>query len=129
MVAKYGAANGFGWALGDVVALQIVDVPTSPSRQRAFNSVSLTVGSIVATFALIEVLIIFMVRRQVTRPLLLLSDAARSLSLGKPLPSPDTPMPTEFDDVRAGLARLSNSVAVARELTQHGGTPPDGARS
>ena len=50
-------------------------------------------------------------------------------SLGKPLPSPETPMPTEFDDVRAGLARLSNSVAVARELTQHGETPSDEARS
>jgi HAMP domain-containing protein len=118
MVAKYGAANGFGWALGDVVALQIVDVPTSPSRQKAFNSVYITVGSIVATFALIEVLLIFMIRRQITRPLLVLSDTARALSLGKPPPASETSMPTEFDEVRAGLARLSNSVAVARELTE-----------
>jgi HAMP domain-containing protein len=118
MIAKYGAANGFGWALGDVVALQIVDVPTAPSRQKAFNSVYITVGSIVATFALIEVLIIFMIRRQITRPLRVLSDTARALSLGEPPPSPEISMPTEFDEVRAGLARLSNSIAVARELTE-----------
>jgi hypothetical protein len=129
MIAKYGSANGFGWALGDVVALQIVDVPTSPSRQKAFNSVSLTVGSIVATFALIEVLIIFMVRRQITRPLLVLSETARALSLGKPPPLPETSMPTEFDEVRAGLVRLSNSVAVARELSQHGQPTSDKAPS
>jgi HAMP domain-containing protein len=129
MIAKYGAANGFGWALGDVVALQIVDVPTSPSRQKAFNSVYITVGSIVATFALIEVLIIFMIRRQITRPLLVLSDTARALSLGKPPPSPETSMPTEFDEVRAGLARLSNSVAVARELTEHREAASDKAPS
>ena len=117
MVVKYGAANGFGWVLGDVVALQIVDVPTSPSRQKAINSVTITVGSIVATFALIEVLLIFMIRRQITRPLLALSDMARSLSLGKAvLPLPEVSMPTEFDEVRLGLIRLSNSLTVAREL-------------
>lgn len=129
MIAKYGAANGFGWSLGDVVALQIVDVPTLPSRQKAFNSVYITVGSIVATFALIEVLIIFMIRRQITRPLRVLSDTARALSLGKPPPVLGTSMPTEFDEVRAGLARLSNSVAVARELTERREAASDKAPS
>jgi HAMP domain-containing protein len=83
----------------------------------------------VATFALIEVLIIFMVRRQITRPLLVLSDTARALSLGKPPPSPGTPMPAEFDEVRTALARLSNSVAVARELTEHRESDSDKAPS
>jgi hypothetical protein len=116
MIAKYGAANGFGWTMGDVIALQIVDVPTAPSRQNAFNSVTVTVGSIVATFALIEVLLIFMIRRQITRPLLALSATARALSFGEAVPAPEVPMPTEFDEVRLGLTRLSNSLAVAREL-------------
>jgi protein-histidine pros-kinase len=129
MIAKYGAANGFGWVLGDVVALQIVDVPTSPSRQKAFNSVYITVGSIVATFALIEVLIIFMIRRQVTHPLRVLSDTALALSLGKPPPAPGPSLPTEFDETRAALVRLSNSVAVARELTERREAPSDQAPS
>jgi hypothetical protein len=125
MIAKYGAANGFGWILGDVVALQIVDVPTLPSRQRAFNSVTVTVGSIVATFALIEVLLIFVIRRQITRPLVTLSDTARALSFGKAVPAPEIPMPTEFDEVRLGLTRLSNSLAVARELSDGPDASPD----
>jgi hypothetical protein len=116
MIAKYGSANGFGWILGDVVALQIVDVPTAPSRQKALSSVTVTVGSIIATFALIEVLLVFLIRREVTRPLLALSQLAQAVSLGKSPSALERPMPSEFEEARAGIMRLSNSVAVARKL-------------
>jgi HAMP domain-containing protein len=118
MIAKYGSANGFGWTLGDVVALQIVDIPTAPSRQKALSSVTVTVGSIIATFALIEVLLVFMIRRQVTRPLLALSKLAHAVSLGKSPSGLERPMPSEFEEARAGIMRLSNSVAVARKLAE-----------
>jgi protein-histidine pros-kinase len=127
MLTKYGAGNGFGWQPGDIVALQIVEVPTAPSRQKAFNSVTVTVGSIAATFALIQVLLSFLIRQQITRPLAVLSRTARALSLGQGVPEADeVPLPREFDEVRDGLKRLSNSVALARELGGADGAGPEG---
>lgn len=127
MLTKYGAGNGFGWQPGDIVALQIVEVPTAPSRQKAFNSVTVTVGSIAATFALIQVLLSFLIRQQITRPLAVLSRTARALSLGHGVPEADeVALPREFDEVRDGLKRLSNSVALARELGGADGAGPEG---
>ncbi|GAC1302088.1 MAG: DUF3365 domain-containing protein [Steroidobacteraceae bacterium] len=117
MLAKYGSTSGFGWKLGDVTALQIVDVPTAPSRRKAFDSVTVTVGSIAATFALIQVLLSFIIRSQIVRPLALLKETARALSMGSGPADPDgPPLPREFDEVRQALGRLSNSLTIARSM-------------
>lgn len=81
MLAKYGSVNGFGWKLGDVVGMQLVEVPTAPTRANIFNSVLVTVGSLACIFVLSAVVFLFLLRRYVTHPLDLLTRAAHESSV------------------------------------------------
>lgn len=76
MRAKYGSVNGFGWKMGDVVGLQLVEVPTAPTRTKTFNSVLVTVGSLTCIFVLSAVVFLLLLRHYVTRPLDMLTRAA-----------------------------------------------------
>jgi acid phosphatase family membrane protein YuiD len=38
LVKRYGANNGFGWALGDVVGAQIVSIPAQVAKDRAMTA-------------------------------------------------------------------------------------------
>jgi HAMP domain-containing protein len=76
---------------------------------------------------LIQVLLSFLIRQQITRPLGVLSRTARALSLGQSVSQADqVALPREFDEVRDGLNRLANSVALARELGGADRTSPEG---
>ncbi len=81
MVAKYGPVNGFGWKMGDVVGLQIVEVPVEPSRIKTINSVLVTVGSLSCIFVLSGVVFLYLLRRYVSRPLENLTRVAHESSM------------------------------------------------
>jgi protein-histidine pros-kinase len=82
MVDRYGAANGFGWKLNDIVTAQIVSVPTQLAVQRArgvFWTFMISLGAVFAAFIIaINALLIFLVVRPVNQ----LSSMASSMSLG-----------------------------------------------
>ena len=82
MVERYGAANGFGWKLNDIVTAQIVSVPMQVAVQRANGvfwtfMISLTVVFLVGIVA-INLLLLFLVIRPVNQ----LSTMASDVSLG-----------------------------------------------
>ena len=126
MVTKYGPANGFGWKLGDVAALQIVEVPTAASRRKAFDAVTVTVGCIAASFALIQVLLIVFIRKQLLGPLASLSARARALSFGQHDPGvAGRPLPREFGELNESLTRLRNSLSISAALGPAGDPSTD----
>ncbi|GAA0762747.1 DUF3365 domain-containing protein [Ideonella azotifigens] len=81
MVAQYGPVNGFGWKLGEVVALQVVEVPSKPAHDKALRSVLVTVGSLACVFVLSAAVFLLLLRRHVTYPLERLTQAAHSISV------------------------------------------------
>ncbi len=85
MVAKYGPVNGFGWKLGDVVGLQLVEVPTEPTRIKTIHSVLVTVGSLSCIFVLSGVVFLHLLKRYVTQPLESLTSVAHASSTEYPL--------------------------------------------
>jgi len=124
MLAKYGMANGFGWKMGEVVALQVVEVPTAPAREKAFNSVQVTIGSLSCVFVLSAAIFLLLLRRHVTHPLELLTRSAHANSLNST--ASDTRLPIavggQFDELNQAIVRLRASVDRALHLFER--VPP-----
>lgn len=80
MVARYGATNGFGWKLNEVIAAQIVYVPAGEVLQAAVRTFSVAAGAMIATLALVLVLVNFLLRRDIIQPIGTLGVLARKLS-------------------------------------------------
>jgi HAMP domain-containing protein len=111
MLAKYGTNNGFGWQMGDVVALQVVEVPTAPAEHKAFNSVLVTVGSLSCVFVLSATVFLMLLRRYVTRPLEALTRVAHASSLDQVNQAqPFQATGGQFSELHAAIVRLKASV-------------------
>ncbi|MDD2882515.1 MAG: DUF3365 domain-containing protein [Rhodoferax sp.] len=127
MVAKYGPVNGFGWKMGDVVGLQLMEVPTAPAREKAFNSVLVTIGSLTCVFVLSAAVFLLLLRRHVTDPLEMLTRVAHAASLDERGGSASLAMVGgQFGDLQQAIVRLRTSVDRAMRLFERG---PDPARA
>ncbi|PZP28720.1 MAG: hypothetical protein DI603_18755 [Roseateles depolymerans] len=128
MLAKYGSGHGFGWQLGDVVAMQLVEVPTAPARARAWNSVLVTVGSLSCVFVLSAAVFLLLLRRHVTHPLEALTRSAHLESLhSEPQGGDVANVGGQFGELQAAILRLKFSLDRALRLFE--GKPRDADRS
>ncbi len=117
MLAKYGSAHGFGWRLGEAVALQLVEVPTGPARQKAWSSVLVTVGSLACVFVLSAAVFLLLLRRHVTHPLEALTRAAHLESLHSESQGGQLPgVGGQFGELQAAIQRLKLSLDRALRL-------------
>jgi HAMP domain-containing protein len=78
----YGAANGFGWKLNDVVAIQVVSVPLQVALERANNTLKLTLGGLAVVFAVVMVLLNILLTTLIVRPVRRMSLIADEISTG-----------------------------------------------
>lgn len=112
MIAQYGTGGGFNWKLGDIIGLQIVEVPQKPILTRAFNGVITTVGSLSCVFVLTSAIFLLLLRRYVTRPLKSITQSAQSLSLGGAAPGAESGLQLDgqFHDLHRSITRLKTSL-------------------
>ena len=82
MLDQYGAANGFGWKMQEVIGAQIVSVPMAVPIERANKTFTAFMGSLavvlVAIFVLLNLMLYTMVIRRITN----LAGIADQVSLG-----------------------------------------------
>ncbi|MDR3441001.1 DUF3365 domain-containing protein [Telmatospirillum sp.] len=117
MVEQYGAGNGFGWEMNDVIGVQIVEVPVLPTRAKATNSVLVTVGSMTCVFVLSLTIFLLLLRRYVTRPLSAITRSTYLSSVGGDgVISPETPLNGQFQDLGQAVHRLKVSLNEALRL-------------
>jgi protein-histidine pros-kinase len=83
MVAKYSAGHGFDWKLGDVIGVQIVEVPVQAAKSKALHSFLVTIGALASVFILTLTIFLLLLRRYVTHPLEAITRATHSTSLGQ----------------------------------------------
>ncbi len=119
MLAKYGRNNGFGWQPNEIVAAQVVSVPTAlpvSIANRAFRTLMLSTALtfaalILATNVVLLVLIIRPVRR--------LASMANQISTGQLV---QTELPVrgkdEISELTASFNRLVTSLAKALRLLE-----------
>jgi HAMP domain-containing protein len=105
MIKLYGADHGFGWKVGDAIAVQLVSVPMAiPLKiaDQAFKSLMLSLGGIVLLTLIVLDLVVTLV---VIRPVSRLSNMADRISTGD-LDVPEITV-TGSDEI-ADLARSFN---------------------
>jgi HAMP domain-containing protein len=117
MVDKYGPANGFGWQLNEVVGAQVVSVPMTLPLQRAEENFRLFVGSLVAVFVVVGIVLNLMIWFVVVRPVTRLSALADRVSQGD-LNAPEfTPgSKDEIGVLAESFSRMRASVVQAMKM-------------
>jgi|SRR5215469_4856638 len=117
MLAIYGDANGFGWKMGDLVAAQIVSVPTQLPRQRAHTVYVAFMSSLAAIFVVGLIAINALLYFSVVRPVNRLSELASKVSLGQ-LEASDFEMrgKDEIAELSRSFARMKKSLVEAMKL-------------
>lgn len=80
LIATYGDQGGFGWTLGQTVAIQIIYVPAEEVFNAAWRTFTLVMSVFVIIFALIILLINMLLRRYVIEPVKVLGGLARKIS-------------------------------------------------
>lgn len=83
MVALYGPQNGFGWKQGEVVAAQVVSIPLAVPLARAYQALLWFMLALAATFIVTVIIVDFLLRALVTKPVAEISEMADKVSMGQ----------------------------------------------
>ncbi|MBK8026277.1 MAG: DUF3365 domain-containing protein [Chloroflexi bacterium] len=102
LINTYGSANGFGWQLGEVVAIRMLYVPAEEVFSQRQQALGLVMGILVVVFVVVVVAINVVLRRTVVRPVIQIARLANLIITDRlTLDSP------EVDTVRT-IARRSD---------------------
>ena len=116
MVTHYGN-NGFGWKMGDVIGMQLVEVPVAGSNAQALKGLLVTLGSLSCVLVLTFSIFLLLLRRYVTHPLEAIIRNTRQTSLGgDELPRGTTALNGQFRDLEQSIKRLRLSLDEALRL-------------
>jgi protein-histidine pros-kinase len=83
LIKTYGSEGGFGWKHNEVIGAQVVSVPMNVPIQRAKTTFYASLGSLVAIFFVMFVILNIMLDRFVIKPIVRMSAAADAISVGK----------------------------------------------
>lgn len=112
----YGSENGFGWKLNEIVAAQIISVPS----EEVFSSARTTwlgiMASLTILFAIIVIVINFLIKKTVIQRIRRIENIAQRVSTGD--------MSVEFDDnnndeiggLAAAFNRMKYSLTIAMDM-------------
>jgi methyl-accepting chemotaxis protein len=82
MIRVYGAANGFGWKLHDIIGAQVVSVPMAVPIRNANRAFYTFMGSLAAVFALVFVVLNVMLNRMIVQPISRMAMVSEQISTG-----------------------------------------------
>ncbi|PSB18554.1 DUF3365 domain-containing protein [Phormidesmis priestleyi ULC007] len=80
-IASYGSENGFGWKLNEVLGSQIIYVPASKVFDDANRASFLIISIFVGIFALVILLINYLLKRNVLQPIKPMAQLAQKISM------------------------------------------------
>jgi HAMP domain-containing protein len=82
LIARYGPDHGFGWQMNEIVGAQIVAVPTALPQEKARHLLVTFIGSLVAVFVALFLVLNWLLQRLVVKPVRDVAAAARRVSQG-----------------------------------------------
>lgn len=117
MLAVYGNSNGFGWDMNETIGAQIVSIPMSVPLERAWNIFLVFMGTLVAVFLVIAILLNVMLQMVVIRPVLRISEMASAVSLGNmDIPEYERKGNDEIASLSASFNRMRRSLESAMRM-------------
>jgi HAMP domain-containing protein len=118
-VQLYGPANGFGWNDGEVVAAQIVSVPSSLPGQMADRAFRWTLGMLLVVGLVTLVILDTVLYLTVIRPVATFAGRADEISKGQ-LDVPELPVKgkDEISMLAAAFNRMHRSMSTAMKMLE-----------
>jgi HAMP domain-containing protein/type II secretory pathway pseudopilin PulG len=115
-LATYGSNNGFGWQLNEIVASQIISVPSEDIFDSAQKTWSLVMGIVIAVFAIILFIINFLIKKSVIQRIKSIEKIAQKVSTGDMNTNFDEDSQDEIGSLAAAFNRMKSSLEIAMKL-------------
>ncbi|OLP19084.1 histidine kinase [Leptolyngbya sp. 'hensonii'] len=115
-LASYGSSNGFGWKLNEIVGAQIISVPASDVIGNARQAFLFFMGVIAAAFALVLLVINFLLRRAVIHPLNQIAQVANEVSMGNMDAEFERQSADEIGKLATAFNRMKTSLVMAMNM-------------
>ena len=119
MLALYGSQNGFGWKPGEIVAAQVVSIPMAVPLSRAYQALLWFMLALAGTFIVTIIIVDFLLRALVTKPVAEISEMANKVSMGQ-LDAPEYVRDTrdEIGSLSASFNRMRRSLQNAMAMLE-----------
>ena len=119
MLALYGSQNGFGWKPGETVAAQVVSIPMAVPLSRAYQALLWFMLALAGTFVVTIIIVDFLLRALVTKPVAEISEMANKVSMGQ-LDAPEYVRDTrdEIGSLSASFNRMRRSLQNAMTMLE-----------
>ena len=118
MIEYYGDQNGFGWQQGEIVGAQMISVPASTVINKANRTTLLVLGIVTAIFALIIILINYLLSSQVVNPLRRMAKIAEDVSRGNMGAEFEQASEDEVGSIAQAFTRMKRSLMMAMDRLQ-----------
>ncbi|MEL6460738.1 MAG: DUF3365 domain-containing protein [Cyanobacteria bacterium J06621_15] len=115
-IATYGAENGFGWKLNEILGSQIVYVPAENILANARNSFFLITGVVTMIFAVVIILINLLLKSTVLQRIKTIASVAEQVSVGNMNASFGKQNQDEIGDLAEAFNRMKYSLEIAMNM-------------
>lgn len=120
-LTTYGTKNGFGWNLNEIVAAQIISVPSKEIFNHAQKSWSLIMGLLIAIFTVVLLLINFLIKKTVIQRIKNIEKIAQRVSTGDMAVDFDESAKDEIGGLAAAFNRMKSSLKIAMDMLNQQG--------
>ncbi len=117
MIDLYGANNGFGWKLNEVIGAQIVSVPMSVPNAQARKTFTQVMAALAGVFVVMMVLLNMLLQFVIIKPVRAIAAQATEVSLGN-MDAPEVPVSgsDEISALAEAFNRMRRSLANALKM-------------
>lgn len=115
-LATYGNSGGMGWKLNQINTTQIISVPAEEVFANAHQTFSLVMIMLSAIFALIVLLINFLIKKTIIQRIKRISKIAQQVSNGEMSASFEETSKDEIGGLSAAFNRMKSSLEIAISL-------------
>lgn len=116
LLATYGTENGFGWKLNEIVAAQVISVPSEDVFANANRTWNLIMGLLVAIFAIVVLLINYLINKTVIKRIRKIEKVAQQVSTGDMTADFAEKSHDEIGGLAAAFNRMKSSLEIAMNL-------------
>lgn len=112
----YGSESGFGWKLNEIIAAQIVSVPAEEVLDNSHKLLTLIMGTLLAIFVPLMLVMNYMLRRSVIRPIRQIARTAEAVSMGEMDVEFEQQSQDEIGTLAEAFNRMKSSLEISMDM-------------
>ncbi len=120
-LTTYGRENGFNWQLHDIVAAQIISVPSGDVFANAQRTWTAVMGLLLAIFAIVILLINFLIKKTVIQRIRNIEKTAQKVSTGDMNADFEEKSRDEIGGLATAFNRMKSSLEIAMRMLNERG--------